>query len=362
MDDRGDAALTVEHGGQAASGVVLVRDRHRLAGGVGPAVVADPVDDLERGIVEGVGERRPEVLGLRMRPQPGDEPLHRRGDEQVPAGEADQERQRHQGEREREQPEPDLDLDGVRSDSPRGERRAEDAEPERGGERDGRERPPHEARGSAHAECDAHGGRGDQEDDEPLAHRPQDILDEGGLDADDRERVGRARRVARRPLGRHRELVHEQRGRQEQDADDRRDRADDHPVAPRHEPAGRERQHQVGDAEVHEPARDPPGAVEQPVLGRRQRREAGAGAREDEQRTEPLERRPAQRVHPDGERRRDDQHADARLQPDVARARAGDRDVRRERAHHRPGDGHRAGSEPLQGRAHGSLATGDSRL
>ena len=212
VEDRGDTLAAVEDLRQRLLGRRL-RHRDLLAGDIDP-VVARPVHELERRVVELLGQRASQLRRPEAPLQAHGEPLHRLGDEQPPAPDADEEGHSQQRDREAEQPRRHL-RDGRLRCEPTGHQRGEEHDETEDRDREHRpERALGERARAADAQADANGHAHEERDREQLAQRAHQILDHRGLVRDDHERVRRAALAAGRHGSGHRVLLHQQRRRQ----------------------------------------------------------------------------------------------------------------------------------------------------
>ena len=313
VHDRRHAVAVVLDRGQPAAR----RDgrRHeRAAVRVDPAVV-EAVDDLDRRVVERVGERGLQLLRLGVARQPGGEALHRARHEQPPAHEADEEREGKHRQRQRDDPCACVDHALVEVEPSQQDRPPERREAEDGGEEDRLERPAHHGGRRAQPGAESQHHRDRDRDQEQIAQRVDDVADETRLRADHVERVRRAVLAAAHEQRRNGIRVDQQRGRQVEGEHEGAGGAGEHAVHPLGEPPGREGQDRVDDRGLREPAADPADAVDDLVRGVRERRHEPDDADADEQPPEAGERHAAARVEPDRDRRADHQRARQPLDP-----------------------------------------------
>ena len=128
----------------------------------------------------------------------------------------------------------------------------------------------------------------------PLAsplERNDDGVHESGLRPERQERVGRAIGPATGVRGGYRELLDQQRAREEEHADGGRRGAEEKLVRTGPQPAGRVREDDVHEHHLRHPGRDPARAVEHAVRGLRQQRRRPQEAAQHQQPAEPAGRR-----------------------------------------------------------------------
>ena len=154
--------------------------------------VLEPVHDLQRRVVERLGERLPELVRPRVAAEPGGEPTRRMSDEQPPPSEAHQERHARQRDHEGEYPQPDLDGGRVGCELPQDDRRRVDPAAEAGDGQHGRDRAAHEAGRSADPLGESHGDRHVQQEEHHFAQRADEVLDDRRFGVRHHERVAGA--------------------------------------------------------------------------------------------------------------------------------------------------------------------------
>jgi hypothetical protein len=305
---------------------------------VHPAVV-EPVDDLERGVVERVGERGAQLLRLGVPGQLGGQALHRARHEQPPAHEAREEGEGQDRECERDRPGGDRDRVPAQVEPPRENRAAQRADVEDRGEQHWLERPAHDRRRTAEPGAEPHRDRHGQRDQHHLPEREDEVLEDGRLVSDDVEGVRRAPVRAGRVRRGHRIRVDEQRGRQVQEEDVRGRHGDEHAVGRAGQPSRRERQDHVDGRQLGQPAAEAADAVDDRVRRVGQRGHEPEDADPDEQAAEARERHTPARVEPDRDRRPDQQRTGQPLEPVVARRRPRRDEHAGQAAQRGPGDG-----------------------
>ncbi len=124
----------------------LRRWHERLAAGVDPPVLiaVEPVDDLDRRVVERVGERRAQLLRLGLAGQLGGQALHRARHEQPPAERPTRKATAMAGSASETSHRRDLDEPGVDVEPAGEDGHAERRHAEDGHGQDGLERAPHD--------------------------------------------------------------------------------------------------------------------------------------------------------------------------------------------------------------------------
>ena len=167
---------------------------------------------------------------------------------------------------------------------------------------DGHERDAHQLRASPNPRSEHRDHTGEQQHRHRLAERHDHRLHEAWLGSDQHEGVRRTVGVAAGPLRRRRVGVDEQHRRQEEDGDQQHDRGNQTALGPGHQAAGGEREDEIDEQRLDEPAEDPAGAVENVVARLGKCRERPGESREDEQLAEPCPVLPLPGKEADGDR------------------------------------------------------------
>ena len=296
--------------------------------------------EVDRGILERVGERTSQRDRVGHRAHACREALERLHGEQTPAQQTDEEGEREQRGREREQPRGDLEQPSTRlelacADAGRQHRGAHGRDRQHRGvqaahARRRRDRPLPQARDHA----DHH--HEDRDDPE----RSQRRVDQARVAVEDEQRVRRTVAHAARVRARQLELLGQQEPRREQRQHDDAHRGHEQAIRSVPQAPGRERQEEVDEQHLHRPAGHAADRVEQLVRGLGERRQGRPAADRREQYAEALVQARGPGVEADRDRGADDQGVckrdEARRGGRLRRRHGGDRDA---------GDGSCAGDE-----------------